>query len=120
MSLNDNITDNITTTFYQRKITINYLNYKLNACVDIVILLDFYIHNGNDDGYNNNATSKYVVQTNKECAEFTITGTYKLKSNTIIIPKRKIRKRMQKYHDLCQQGEIMTSVGILANSESLL
>ena len=96
MSLENNITDNITATFYKKKITINYLNYKLNACADIVILPDFYIHNGNADGYNNNATLKYVVQTNKEYAEFIITGTYKL-NHIPSLPQRE-KYLMRKLH----------------------
>ena len=70
ISLKDNITDNITTTFYQRKITISYLNYKLNVCNSIVILPDFYIHSRNANGYYNNAASKYVVHTDKEYVKF--------------------------------------------------
>ena len=78
ISLWDNITDNITSPFYRRKITINDLNYKLNAQDHIIVLSDFYIHNMNANGYYNNATSKYVVHTNKGYTEFTITGMYKL------------------------------------------
>ena len=75
--LEENITDHITTKFYERSIEFDDFNFKLNAYENLVILPDFYITQQNSDGYYKNAKDKFVMLCSEPYALFTVSGTYK-------------------------------------------